>query len=424
MTSVVSTGSNSEPASAKKPGSRHHPYDMPRYGSAEGTPSSTVERHPTFGERVASPPNTDNVTPPYRSGSAGYRPGGRMAGANGQGYTDFTGLAAGPQLNGKQRQETDLDGMAADGEYGGYGWGQAYYGQPRHGDRHAYGGVGPYSYSGSRMTREIPEAVDDVQSRPHPNDGSKTKVCRHFVRGRCTWGDDCRFSHDLSSAVFEGPESSVFATNEADSGTGEAPWNATRFSPSAVAMQVADEHQRYLGHQQQLLQAQRHAVLEAALQAKFQIRAIANRSQQSAEKDSTSGDGQTSLSPGSNGHCHQRGQVILTSIANAPDIIISILEPEDLRRQLDELANHPRVNAGGLHYLLGEASVFWSMVRLWHVSGTTGDAAWDGELDRAQRDGSCAVHCMFHRMLAGCLAPRCPFRHEGPSGTGDISAAA
>eukprot|EP00439_Symbiodinium_sp_Y106_P038324 s4115_g4.t1 len=39
---------------------------------------------------------------------------------------------------------------------------------------------------------------------PQPRHGSVTmteakSICRHFLRGRCTFGDDCSFSHEVAS---------------------------------------------------------------------------------------------------------------------------------------------------------------------------------------------------------------------------------
>jgi hypothetical protein len=264
------------------------------------------------------------------------------------------------------------------------------------------------------------------------NTGERSlKVCRHFARGRCTWGNECRFSHDLTAALFDGPGSSVFC-DPSESLPGVRPYRSAAGAESGAAkvarpvavapapLNLHTEHQRYLGQQQQALQGQRHAVLEAALQAKFQIRAIHDPIP-AANGAATAGAARATkpfhggASPTDEGH--QRGQVILTSLANSPDIIVSILAPEEVLRELETLSRHPRVADGGLHYLVGETTVFWSMVRLWHVNGTTGMLPWDALMEAALAGGPAAVPCMFHAMATGCLAKSCPFKHEGPSGS-------
>lgn len=42
------------------------------------------------------------------------------------------------------------------------------------------------------------EVVDDDDDEPTPGQRERSP-CRFFGKGQCTWGDSCRFSHDLPS---------------------------------------------------------------------------------------------------------------------------------------------------------------------------------------------------------------------------------
>lgn len=43
------------------------------------------------------------------------------------------------------------------------------------------------------------------QGGPRIPQGGSTRVCRHFVQGKCTWGDGCRFLHDVSKISESNP---------------------------------------------------------------------------------------------------------------------------------------------------------------------------------------------------------------------------
>lgn len=257
------------------------------------------------------------------------------------------------------------------------------------------------------------------------------RVCRHYARGRCTWGDGCRFSHDMEAApvLFDGASESgdaaqVGAGQSETAGAQAARDERVRESQSGGNGATARAaYSAFVGEQQQLLMSQRHAVLDAALQAKFQIRAIPQRAPRSADAASEP----------------ERGQVILTSLANAPDIVVTLLSDDDVAESLRTLTEDDvRLARGGPLFLVGEASVFWGAMRRWHVGGTTGHADWDAQLARmleAREDPSAgaadaastgkpalpksAVSCLFERLpssyagSAGCVCrERCPFAHE------------
>ena len=320
--------------------------------------------------------------------------------------------------------------------------------------------------------------------------GANTKsnrICRHYARGRCTWGNQCRFSHDASpaellaaaaaashngsggstggmgqsnnvgglAAVLGGGgaglqigsnmrSSDPFkASNNASmpafksvlspqavgmlgggmssgggggarnlyvvpgqgqggqgmlfslDGSGSTGGGTLMMAPGAAAASNAPDA-TWLGAQQSQLQVQRHTILHAALHAKFLIRQV----------------------QGDSGAAGQRGQVVITSLSNCPEIIIQVLNELQVHQALAQLEHDERVRDGGLHYLIGESSVFWSMMRLWHMTGSTTHPKWDQALERAMSHSQ--VDCMFHRSSAGCLAPRCPFDHGGQMTAGAV----
>lgn len=243
------------------------------------------------------------------------------------------------------------------------------------------------------------------------NGASKSaRVCRHFVRGRCTWGAQCRFSHDVSAigslgaGGLDGPGMGSLGGAGGMAGlAGAAPFLPGGAKPGGMGYGALHQSLRprddaatrsaWLGVQQQTLQSQRHAILIAALQAKFQIRTVGG-----ATTDGV-----------------QRGQVILTSLANAPEIVINVFNEQQVAAMLESLESDERVREGGLHYFIGESSVFWSMMRLWHVSGSTTSAKWDAVLEKAAQSGH--VECMFEKTAVGCLAQRCAFEHVLPPRT-------
>ena len=140
----------------------------------------------------------------------------------------------------------------------------------------------------------------------------------------------------------------------------------------------------WIGAQQQQLQQQRNAILKAAIDGQFAVRPVIGA------------DGQS------------RHMIHLTTIPS-PEIAIQLLNEVSLKTQLQLLEQDERVREGGLHYLVGEPSVFWSMIRHFHQTGTTTSTKWDTLIQRARQLGR--VDCMFFRSAAGCLSVGCAFDH-------------
>jgi hypothetical protein len=157
------------------------------------------------------------------------------------------------------------------------------------------------------------------------------------------------------------------------------PMGGVQSLPNGVTSQQA-----WIGAQQAQLQQQRNAILRAAMDGQFAVRPIAGP------------DGQT------------HHTIHLTTLPS-PEIAIQLLNDVQLRQQLQQLEMDDRIRESGLHYLIGEPSVFWSMIRHWHQGGTTNSQKWDAMLSRARQTQQ--VDCMFYRSAAGCLSPNCPFEH-------------
>lgn len=207
--------------------------------------------------------------------------------------------------------------------------------------------------------------------------GKSTRVCRHFARGRCTWGDQCRFSHDpvqiaLADQQQRSPQQQQQPAPVASVNVGAGP----TIGGAAVVMPVANS--AWIGQQQSDLQQQRHSILMAGISGQFVLR----------------------LSESS-------GVIHLPHI-NAADVPVTIYSDAALRGELAVLERDEKIRDGGLHYLVGEPSVFWSMMRLLHTEGTTGSPQWDMLVQRALGG---KVGCMFYHSAAGCLAPKCGFEH-------------
>lgn len=207
--------------------------------------------------------------------------------------------------------------------------------------------------------------------------GNSRSLCRHFARGRCTWGAACRFSHS-GDAV---PRSDD-ANQKTGGGISVTAGGDVKVagSPTSVMQQAA-----WIGAQQAHLQHQRHSILRAALEGHFSVRPAVGV------------DAVT--------HTHT---IVLSSGLPAAEIHVTPMNEQQVLQQLTQLELDDRVQ-GGLHYLIGEASLFWSMIRLFHLTGTTTSAKWDGMLEKAKKFK--VVECMFFRSGAGCLAPNCPFEH-------------
>lgn len=218
---------------------------------------------------------------------------------------------------------------------------------------------------------------------PTQQSGAKSnRVCRHFTRGRCTWGAACRFSHEPEPQLpqqgqqqqQQGSQITVQAKsgNTGNNGGG----NNTPTTPNSP--------HAWIGVQQLQLQQQRNAILKAAMDGQFAVRPVVGA------------DGQS------------RHMIHLTTIPS-PEIAIQLLGEPNLKAQLQLLEHDDRVREGGLHYLIGEPSVFWSMIRHFHQTGSTTSAKWDALILRARQLGR--VECMFYRSAAGCLSIGCNFDH-------------
>ena len=185
--------------------------------------------------------------------------------------------------------------------------------------------------------------------------GKSSRPCRHFARGLCTWGDECRFSHSLV------PETS-------------------NYTPSMVPMMqtpnITMMPNPYGGQQQSELQRQRYALVMAGATGMFSMQ--------------VNGD-----------------QAVVT--VGTTLIPVAVLPRSTLQHHLNALVDKQR---GGLNYLVGESSVFWSMVKLLHTEGNTGSPFWDQAFRKAVAG---QVSCMYFPSSTGCLTPNCPFIHEAPA---------
>jgi hypothetical protein len=234
-----------------------------------------------------------------------------------------------------------------------------------------------------KMMTQNPQLIVEALKGQQASTGKSTRVCRHFVRGRCTWGAACRFSHEADRAS-EVDMLGAVPSPKVSSPTFSNPMGGQQALPQGVSSQHA-----WIGAQQAQLQQQRNAILRAAMDGQFAVRPI------------VAPDGQT------------HHTIHLTTLPS-PEIAIQLLNEQQLRQQLQALEMDDRIRESGLHYLIGEPSVFWSMIRQWHQSGTTFSAKWDAMLSRARQTQQ--VDCMFYRSAAGCLSPNCPFEHT-PKGS-------
>lgn len=239
-----------------------------------------------------------------------------------------------------------------------------------------------------QMLVDALKSQQQQQNQSQPSSGKSSRVCRHFVRGRCTWGAACRFSHEADRAgeVSDGligmlPSPKVSSPTYGNPGAGG-------HLSQGQSQQTAQ--QTWIGAQQSQLQQQRNAILRAAMEGQFAVRPIV----------------------GPDGQSHHT--IHLTTLPS-PEIAIQLLPEPQLRHQLHQLELDDRVRESGLHYLIGEPSVFWSMIRHWHQTGSTSSAKWDAMLSRARQTQQ--VDCMFYRSAAGCLSASCPFEHAPRSGT-------
>ncbi|KAG8340077.1 putative Zinc finger C x8 C x5 C x3 H type (and similar) [Trypanosoma vivax] len=197
------------------------------------------------------------------------------------------------------------------------------------------------------MTQVITENLRTTVSPAAPKN---QRVCRHFARGRCTWGSSCRFSHEVERSPMD-----------------DAPFNSS-----------------FTASQQQQLQKDRRTILKAALDGDFEIRPY----------DIVDG---------------LQRYLVKFPTPYSPIIIPRILSEEALRQHLMDLEGNEQIRIGGLLFLVGEPVLFWSMMQIYRLRRTTTSPKWDSLLENAKRN---YVECMFFRWSVGCLSNDCPFVHN------------
>ncbi|RNF11437.1 hypothetical protein TraAM80_00883 [Trypanosoma rangeli] len=144
--------------------------------------------------------------------------------------------------------------------------------------------------------------------------------------------------------------------------------------------------QAFIGPQQLQLQKERHVILKAALNGEFDIK------------------------PYNVAEGYQR-HIVHLRFSSSTILLPRLLTEEALQQQLIELGENEQLRIGGLLFLVGEPAVFWSMMQLYCMRGTTTSSKWDTLLANAKRG---YVECMFFRSAVGCLSSECPFSHTTP----------
>lgn len=196
---------------------------------------------------------------------------------------------------------------------------------------------------------------------PQPSNptGKSSRICRHFIRGMCTWGSECRFSHAASPEM----EPVGYQQPPPPAMMSAMPMMHTPsiiISPTAAAGQQQAEQQR-----------QRYSLVTAGATGMFTMQ--------------INGD---------------------SAIVTVGALVFQFtLIPQMLLQQHLSTVD-PR---GGLNYLAGETSIFWSMMKYLHTEGSTGSPYWDQAVRKALNG---QVPCMFFQSSTGCLAPGCPYLHE------------
>ncbi|RUP23898.1 hypothetical protein BC936DRAFT_138964 [Jimgerdemannia flammicorona] len=169
---------------------------------------------------------------------------------------------------------------------------------------------------------------------------------------------------------------------------------------------------------QQALQAERFRILRAAVTKNYTLTEDTEKS--GSEKDAQVPDVSEPPIP----------KLVVTFPDDLPTIKdVVLLEEETGNRvisadsvafNLEELDENEKFREGGILYLVGDSTVFWSMIQLWHETGSTGLDEWDRLLAITKEKPADAsrVDCMFFSTPFGCLQhtgnldPYCPFRHD------------
>eukprot|EP00759_Apiculatamorpha_spiralis_P058458 PhF_6_TR9213/c3_g1_i1/m.14462 len=202
-------------------------------------------------------------------------------------------------------------------------------------------------------------SVQPVLPRVSELKEKSNRVCRHFARGRCTWGNDCRFTHAfVPPTVTQGVPTKMTS-------------QITQPLQQVSQQQQLGETQQpvWLGLQQQALLEQRSTVLMGALTHRYHY-------------DSA------------------RGVVCL------PDGIEVHVGPVEAKR------NTKTNDAQCLLALIGEPADFWRAIVSWSLFGTSGSEKLDVELHRVSQCGVQGATCMFHSAYPNrCVIPNCIMYH-------------
>ncbi|KAJ1558408.1 hypothetical protein HK096_001183 [Nowakowskiella sp. JEL0078] len=110
---------------------------------------------------------------------------------------------------------------------------------------------------------------------------------------------------------------------------------------------------------------------------------------------------------------HRRTPSSPLAASNPIDSIIAIAE---VKTELDRLEKDERYREGGILYLVGHQNLFWTMILVWHRSGTTGHKGWDYVLQRilTDLDNLSLCDCMFFCTPYGCHVDDCQYLHSVP----------
>ncbi|KAJ1558409.1 hypothetical protein HK096_001184 [Nowakowskiella sp. JEL0078] len=98
----------------------------------------------------------------------------------------------------------------------------------------------------------------------------------------------------------------------------------------------------------------------------------------------------------------------------SPRSVSFLIDAELVGQMLAGLESDARFREGGILYLIGHSNLFWSMMLLWHRSGSTGHSGWDFVLKRIISDPSNPdlIDCMFFCTPFGCLTHSCQYVHS------------